>query len=77
MLASGRGVYRFVMIGQISREQNQLVRPAAVAAREGGIKTIAPPSYVWALFLRNLVTLPGLACTLTVKGFCYINCHLK
>ena len=32
MLASGLGVYRFVMIGQISREQHQLVRPAAEAA---------------------------------------------
>lgn len=27
MLASGLGLYRFVKIGKISREQNQLVRP--------------------------------------------------
>ena len=43
MLASGLGVYRFVTIGEISREQNQLVRPYPAAKRRGGIKTIARP----------------------------------
>jgi len=42
MLASGLGVYRIVMIGQISREQHQLVRPSLPHRRSsgGGIKTI-------------------------------------
>lgn len=34
MLASGLGVYRFVMIGETSREQHQLVRPSAEAAED-------------------------------------------
>ena len=36
MLASGLGVYRFVMIGELSREQHQLVRPAPPLRRRGG-----------------------------------------
>ena len=44
MLASGQGVYRFVMIGQISREQHQLVRPSLPHRRSsGGIRAIARP----------------------------------
>ena len=39
MLASGLGVYRFVMIGQISREQYRLVRPAQPQSA-GGQRTI-------------------------------------
>ena len=35
MLASGLDVYRFVMIGQISREQHQLVRPSCCRAVGG------------------------------------------
>ena len=40
MLASGLGVYRFVMIGQISRQQHQLVRPSppqSGGGRDGSI----------------------------------------
>jgi hypothetical protein len=36
MLASGLGVYRFVTIGEISREQHQLVRPPTVPEQCSG-----------------------------------------
>ena len=36
MLASGLGVYRFVKIGEISREQHQLVRLATLLKQRGG-----------------------------------------
>ena len=55
MLASGLGVYRFVMIGQISREQHQLVRPAPPLCGGGeGNKDDRSPNFTWVLFCAIL-----------------------
>ena len=60
MLASGL-VCIDLLNGVMSREQHQLVRPSPAAKAAGeGIKTIAPPNYTWALFLRNFVNTQGL-----------------
>jgi hypothetical protein len=37
MLASGLGVYRFVKIGETSREQHQLVRPSLLQSGGEGM----------------------------------------